>query len=58
MSKYYACLFCNYDELKETLCKIDNSYDAQVIAQSLEARSCPSYWIQEAYNKYFELLGE
>ena len=55
MSKYYCCLFNSFEELTATLKKVNKSYDAKVIAQSLEARMCPSHWIREAYNRYFEL---
>lgn len=58
MSKYFCCYFCNFEELQRELKKVTKKYDALVIAQSLEARACPSHWIREAYNKYFELLNE
>ena len=56
MSKYYCCYFFSFEDLKKTLKKVDNSSDAKIIAQSLEARGCSSCWIKEAYNRYFELL--
>lgn len=55
MSKYYSWLFNNFEELQTELKKVTKKHDARVIAQSLEARACPSYWIREAYNKYYEL---
>ena len=55
MSKYYSWLFNNFEELQTELKKVTKKHDALVIAQSLEARACPSYWIREAYNKYYEL---
>ena len=58
MSKYYCCYFSNYDDLEKTLKKVDNSSDALIIAQSLEARGCSGSWIKEAYNRYFELIGK
>ena len=56
MSEYYCCYFCNFEELQRELKKVNNCYDAKVIAQSLESRSCPGTWIRTAYNRYFELV--
>lgn len=56
MNKYYCCYFFSFDDLKNTLKKVDNCADVKIIAQSLEARGCSGSWIREAYNRYFELL--
>lgn len=55
MSKYFCCYFASYEELKAELKKVDNAYDAKVIAQCLEARNCLTYWINSAWERYFEL---
>lgn len=38
MSEYYSCYFYSFEDLQKTLNKVNKSYDAEVIAQSLEAR--------------------
>ena len=53
MSKYYCCYFFSYEDLMKTLKKVDNSSDAKIIAQSLEARGCAGSWIKSAYDRYF-----
>lgn len=58
MSKYYSCYFLSYEDLEETLKKVDKSSDALIIAQSLEARCCPGSWIRFAYDKYYKLIRE
>lgn len=58
MSKYYCCYFFSYDDLMKTLKKVDNSSDAKIIAQSLEARGCAGSWIKSAYDRYFELIDK
>lgn len=57
MSKYYSYLFNSFEELKKELQKITNAKDAKIIAQTLEARLCPSHWIAAAYERYFVLLS-
>lgn len=58
MSKYYCCYFSSFEELKRALKKVDKSSDAQIIAQSLEARGSCGSWIREAYDRCFELSNE
>lgn len=55
MSKYYCYLFNSFEELQKELKKVTKKHDALIIAQSLAARLCPSHWIREAYNRYFEI---
>lgn len=55
-SEYYCCIFFSFEDLQKTLNKVNKSYDAEVIAQSLEARSCSGSWIRAAYDRYFELV--
>lgn len=55
-SKYYCCIFVSFDALQKTLNKVNKSYDAKVIAQSLESRLCSGSWIRAAWNRYFELV--
>lgn len=40
MSEYYCCYFYSFEDLQKTLNKVNKSYDAEVIAQCLEARGC------------------
>ena len=56
MSEFYCCYFFTFEELQKTLNKVNKSYDAQVIAQVLEARSCSGSWIRAAWNRYLELV--
>lgn len=56
MSKYYCCYFSSYEDLMKTLKKVDKSSDAEIIAQSLEARGCAGSWIRAAYDRCFELI--
>ena len=56
MSEYYCCYFYSFEELQKTLNKVNKSYDAKVIAQVLESRSCPGSWIRAAYDRYIELV--
>ena len=47
----------NYDVVSiDTSASLELIYDAEVIAQSLEARSCSGSWIRSAYDRYFELV--
>lgn len=55
-SEYYCCYFFSFEDLQKTLKKVNRSYDAEVIAKSLEARSCSGSWIRAAYDRYFELV--
>lgn len=55
-SEYYFCYFYSFEELQKTLNKVNKSYDAKVIAQVLESRSCSGSWIRAAYDRYIELV--
>lgn len=57
MSKYYNCYFANFEELIAELKKVNKASDAKAIAESCEARNCPSVWTRSALKKYYELAG-
>lgn len=55
MSKYYCCYFASIEELKAELKKVNDANDAKIIAESCEARLCPTNWVRLALDRYFEL---
>lgn len=57
MSEYYCCYFYSFEDLQKTLNKVNKSYDAEVIAQCLEARGCSGSWIRAAFDRFFELVN-